>query len=122
MIHKVKMTVSDINERTEMSKKSQIKASNDEAEAITSEQFHDMFCGQAKHQSSVVTKLAGESSGEIIEDRNRILRFQYFLCFSVRSQGLRVRPELGGSVWLHPLPGPYPLLAPEVSHFIFYLK
>ena len=116
MIHKVKMTVSDINERTEMSKKSQIKASNDEAEAITSEQFHDMFCGQAKHQSSVVTRLAGEVSGE------RILRFQYFLCFSVRSQGLRVRPKLGGAVWLPSLPGPHPLLAPEVSHFIFYLK
>ena len=114
------MAISDINERTEMSKKSQIKASNDEAEAITSEQFHDMFCGQAKHQSSVVTKLAGEASGEIIEER--ILRFQYFLCYSVRSQGLRVWLELGWAVRLHPLPGSHPLLAPEVSHFIFYLK
>ena len=55
------MTISDINERTEMSKKSQIRARNDEADAITSEQFHDMFCGQAKHQRSVVTKLAGEA-------------------------------------------------------------
>ena len=55
------MTISDINERTEMSKKSQIRARHDEAEAITSEQFHDMFCGQAKHQRSVVTKLAGEA-------------------------------------------------------------
>ena len=40
-----------------MSKKSQIRAQHDEAEAITSEQFHDMFSGQEKHQSSVVKKL-----------------------------------------------------------------
>ena len=42
-----------------MSKKSQ--SSNEEAEAITSEQYHDMFCGQAKYQRSVVSKLAGET-------------------------------------------------------------
>ena len=53
------MDISDINERTEMSNKSQIKASNDEAEAITSEQFHDMFCGQTKQQRTMVSKLAG---------------------------------------------------------------
>lgn len=40
-----------------MSKKSQIRAQHDEAEAITSEQFHDMFSGQEKHESSVVKKL-----------------------------------------------------------------
>ena len=114
------MAISDINERTEMSKKSQIKASNDEAEAITSEQFHDMFCGQAKHQSSVVTRLACEaSSSKFIQERRFV---KCCLCFSVQSKGLRYRIELGGAVRLHPLPGPNPLLAPEVSHFIFYLK
>ena len=97
------MAISDINERTEMSKKSQIKASNDEAEAeaITSEQFHDMFCGQAKHQSSVVTRLACEasSSTKFIQERRFV---KCCLCFSVRSKGLRYRTELGGAVRLHP--------------------
>ena len=62
MVKQSKMDISDINERTEMSKKSQIKARNDEAEPITSEQFHDMFCGQTKQQRTVVSKLAGLTS------------------------------------------------------------